>query len=61
MNRPTISEREFADRLERAQGLVRKAGLDALLVNSNEADLGNVRYFADYWPIFEVAGVLIPA
>jgi Xaa-Pro aminopeptidase len=40
--------------------LAKEAGYDALLVNSNEADLANVRYFSDYWPIFEIAGVLIP-
>jgi Xaa-Pro aminopeptidase len=30
-------------------------------VHSNEAEMANVRYFSDYWPIFESAGVLIPA
>ncbi|MBZ0302750.1 MAG: M24 family metallopeptidase [Anaerolineae bacterium] len=34
--------------------------LDLLLVNSNEADFANVRYFSNYWPVFETAGVLIP-
>ncbi len=56
-----ISAQEFRQRLHRAQQLVRDRGFDALLVNSNEADFANVRYFADYWPIFETAGVLIPA
>lgn len=60
MNIPTILDSEFAARLEKARQLAQEAGLDAFLVNSNEADLGNVRYFSDYWPIFEIAGVLIP-
>ena len=58
--RPIISDGEFADRYQRAQALAQAAGLDVLLVNSNEADFSNVRYFSDYWPIFEIAGVLIP-
>jgi Xaa-Pro aminopeptidase len=58
---PTISKQEFKARLNCAQAMVRERGFDALLVNSNEADFANVRYFADYWPIFETAGVLIPA
>jgi Xaa-Pro aminopeptidase len=61
MSIPTIPDTEFAQRIERARQLAKEAGYDALLVNSNEADLGNVRYFSDYWPIFEIAGVLIPA
>lgn len=36
-------------------------GLDVLLVNSHEADFSNVRYLSDYWPVFESAGVLVPA
>jgi hypothetical protein len=33
--------------------------LDVLLVNSNEADFANVRYFSGFWPLFEMAGVAI--
>lgn len=58
---PTIPEAEFAGRIQRARKLTAQAGLDALLVHSNEAEMANVRYFSDYWPIFEAAGVLIPA
>lgn len=58
---PTIADAEFRQRRETAAELVRAAGLDALLVHSNEAEMANVRYFSDYWPIFEAAGVLIPA
>ncbi len=58
---PTISPNEFKQRFQRAQKLVQEHQLDAVLVNSNEAEFANVRYFSDYWPIFETAGVIIPA
>ena len=58
---PTIPDAEYRRRMNTAQELVRQAGLDAMLVNSNEAEFANVRYFSDYWPIFEAAGVIIPA
>ena len=57
---PFIPDQEFADRMARAQRLVAERGLDVLLVNSNEAEFANVRYFSDYWPIFEIGGVVIP-
>ena len=59
ISQPTIPEEEFAARLARAAKLVSEQGLDVLLVNSNEADFANVRYFADYWPIFEIGGLAI--
>lgn len=60
-NMPAIPKSEFSERVKRAQGFISEAGLDALLVHSNEAEMANVRYFSNYWPIFESAGVLIPA
>jgi Xaa-Pro aminopeptidase len=59
MNIPTISNEEYAARKQRAAELTSEAGYDVLLVNSTEADYANVRYFCDYWPIFEIAGVAI--
>lgn len=56
---PAISDAEFALRLERASTAARDRGLDVLLVNSNEADFANVRYFSNYWTLFEIAGVAI--
>lgn len=56
-----LSAREFSRRVEAAQGVVRRAGLDAVLVFSTESEPAAVRYFADYWPSFETAAVLIPA
>ena len=37
----------------------KQRGLDVLVVNSNEADYANVRYFSNFWPLFETAGVAI--
>ena len=58
---PVIEDKEFEIRVALAQASLRNNNLDALLVHSNEADMANVRYFSDYWPIFESAGVIIPA
>jgi Xaa-Pro aminopeptidase len=60
MAQPFIPDHEYRDRMVRAQNLVREKGLDILLVNSNEAEFANVRYFSNYWPIFEIGGVVIP-
>lgn len=57
---PSIPVAEYEARMSRAQALIRSKGIDALLVNSNEAEFANVRYFSNYWPIFEIAGVVIP-
>ncbi len=57
---PYIPLDEYAERLQVAQRLLQETDLDILLVNSNEADFANVRYFSNYWPIFEIAGVVIP-
>jgi Xaa-Pro aminopeptidase len=56
---PTIPNSEFESRLARSASLAGEAGLDILLVHSNEADFANVRYLSDYWPLFESAGILI--
>jgi len=56
-----IPDSEFAERVTKVQERVRAEGLDALLVHSHEADFANVRYLSNYWPIFETAGVLVPA
>jgi len=51
---------EFGERVRRVQGELDSRGLDAIVVHSNEADPGNVRYLSDYWPVFESAGVVVP-
>lgn len=57
--RVCIPEAEYQERLQKAVALVQQRGLDVLVVNSNEADYANVRYFANFWPLFETAGVAI--
>jgi Xaa-Pro aminopeptidase len=58
-NRITIPEAEYRERVKKAAALAGAHGLDVLVVNSNEADYSNVRYFSNFWPLFETAGVAI--
>jgi Xaa-Pro aminopeptidase len=57
--RVCIPEAEYQQRIHKAAALVQQGGLDVLVVNSNEADYANVRYFSNFWPLFETAGVAI--
>lgn len=52
---------EYKERMKKFQQNIGKAGMDAVLVHSNEADFANVRYLTEYWPTFESAGVFVPA
>ena len=54
-----IPDHEYKERAMRAAALIQKAGLDVLIVNSNEADYANARYFSGFWPLFERCGVAI--
>jgi Xaa-Pro aminopeptidase len=56
-----LPDSEFTSRVSRIQEQLRNNGYDAYLVHCNEADQANVRYLSDHWPIFETAGVLVPA
>lgn len=56
-----IPDEEFRQRITRTQAKMAESGLDLLLAYGNEAEPQFVRYFSDYWPSFETAGVLIPA
>lgn len=56
-----IPRSEYHDRVKRAAEMIKKEGWDALIVNSNEADFANARYFSGFWPLFERAGVAISA
>lgn len=58
-NRVYIPEYEYKERIQKAAKLAADNGLDVLVVNSNEADYANVRYFSGFWPLFERAGVAI--
>jgi Xaa-Pro aminopeptidase len=59
IERVRIPEEEYLGRIEKASKLLAKAGLDILISNCNEADYSFVRYFTNYWPLFETAGVAI--
>jgi len=59
MDRVQIPRQEYKDRAKRAATLMKERGLDALIVNGNEADYANTRYFSGFWPVFERCGVAI--
>ena len=54
-----IPKHEYKERATRAGQILRREGLDALIVNGNEADYANTRYFSGFWPLFERCGVAI--
>lgn len=56
-----IPHNEYQERVKKAAAILRREKLDALIVNSNEADYANARYFSGFWPLFERAGVAISA
>jgi len=58
-SRIRIPDEEYAQRLKRAAEWTARKGLDVLIVNSNDSDYANVRYFTGFWPLFETAGVAI--
>lgn len=58
-DRVRIPEEEYFERIRKASKLVQEAGLDVLISNCTEADYSFVRYFTNYWPLFETAGVAI--
>ncbi|MBP3633821.1 MAG: aminopeptidase P family protein [Oscillospiraceae bacterium] len=61
MARICIPDYEYKERVQRAAKILQREGLDALIVNGNEADYANPRYFSGFWPLFERAGVAIAA
>ena len=56
-----IPDYEYKERVQRAAAILQREGLDALIVNGNEADYANPRYFSGFWPLFERSGVAISA
>lgn len=56
-----IPEEEFDERIKQTQQAMRLKEIDLLLAFSTESEPAYVRYYSDYWPSFETAGVLIPA
>ncbi len=61
INLPSIPLEEYKERVVKVQATMQKEGYDVLLAYGNEAEPQFVRYFSNYWPSFETAGVLIPA
>lgn len=59
IDRVRIPEEEYFERITKASKMMEEAGLDILISNCNEADYSFVRYFTNYWPLFETAGVAI--
>ena len=55
-----IQKEEFINRINQLQSAFANTELDAILVFSTESEPAGVRYFSDYWPSFETAGVLVP-
>jgi Xaa-Pro aminopeptidase len=60
MNAPALPRQDYFDRIDRMQKKVQESDLDAVIIVSAEAEPANVRYFTNYWPVFETAGVIIP-
>jgi Xaa-Pro aminopeptidase len=61
MNTTTIPQSEFEERIKKFQANIRKEGLDGCLVHATESDMAFVRYLSEYWPVFETAGIFVPA
>jgi Xaa-Pro aminopeptidase len=61
MARICIPDNEYKERVRRASAILQREGLDVLIVNGNEADYANPRYFSGFWPLFERSGVAISA
>ncbi len=61
MSRVCIPDYEYKERVQRAAAILQRDKLDVLIVNGNEADYANPRYFSGFWPLFERAGVAIAA
>lgn len=59
--RVCIPDSEYRERIAKAAALIRKKGLDVMVVSSTESDYANARYFSGFWPLFERAGVAISA
>jgi Xaa-Pro aminopeptidase len=57
--RPKIPIEEFSLRAKKAQELMRGKNIDLLLAYGNESEPQFQRYFSDYWPSFESAGVIM--
>jgi len=55
-----LQKDDFIQRIQAMQGKLAAEALDAIIIVSSEAEPANVRYFTNYWPVFETAGIVIP-
>jgi len=60
-SRDLLPLNEYKERAQKAAAILRREELDALIVNGNEADYANTRYFSGFWPLFERCGVAVGA
>jgi Xaa-Pro aminopeptidase len=57
--RVSIPDKEYQERIAAAARMAVEEKLHILIVHSNDSDFANVRYFSNFWPLFETAGVAI--
>ena len=55
-----IPRSEFVERIRRIQDALEQEKLDGLMVYGDEYRRENLRYVANYWPIFERGACFIP-
>ncbi len=60
MHTNMLTDRDYHKRIQIIQQKVRDKGLDGVFIFANEAEPANVRYFTNYRPVFEAAGIIIP-
>ena len=55
MSKICIPDYEYKERVARCAAILQREGLDALIVNGNEADYANPRYFSASGPCSSAA------
>lgn len=55
-----LTIQDYLSRVEEMQNRLKAEELDAVIIASDEAEPANVRYFTNYWPVFETCAILIP-
>ena len=54
-----ITNEEYLRRIKNISNILKNNDIDGVLIASTESEPANVRYFTNYTPIFETAGLLI--
>ena len=60
MNTPEIPKSEYAERVEKVRGLMRKHDVEAVFVYTDELQMANACYLTGHWPIIEPAAAFVP-